>query len=112
MKPTINYQDFEKLDLRIAEIKEAEEIDGADKLYKLTLDDGTEDPRTICAGIKQHYSAEELKGKKIIIIANLAPRKLRGIESQGMLLAASTEDHKEVILLTPDKDIEAGSQVS
>jgi len=112
MKPTINYEDFEKLDLRVAEIKEAEEIDGADKLYKLTLDDGTEEPRTICAGIKQHYTAEELKGKKIIIIANLAPRKLRGIESQGMLLAASTDDHKEVILLTPNKDIVPGSIVS
>ena len=111
MKPTINYEDFEKLDLKVAEIKEAEEIDGADKLYKLTISLGDEE-RILVAGIKQHYSTEELKGKKIIIITNLEPRKLRGIESQGMLLAASTEDHKEVILLTPDKDIESGSPVS
>ena len=112
MKPTIQYEDFEKLDLKVAEIKEAEEIEGADKLYKLTLNDGSEEPRTICAGIKQHYSIEDLKGKKIIIIANLAPRTMRGIESRGMLLAASTEDHSEVILLTTDKDIKSGNSVS
>jgi methionine--tRNA ligase beta chain len=108
---TINYEDFTKLDLRIATIKEAEEIEGADKLYKLTLDDGSEEPRTICAGIKEFYTKEDLQGKQIIIVANLAPRKMRGIESQGMLLAASSDDHSKVILLTPDKDIEPGSLV-
>ena len=108
---TITYNDFTKLNLIVAQIKQAEEIEGADKLYKLTLDDGSENPRTICAGIKQHYTKEELKNKSIIIIANLEPRTLRGIESQGMLLAASNEDHTKVILLTPDQDISPGSIV-
>ena len=108
---TIQYEDFTKLDLRVAEIKKAEEIEGADKLYKLTLNDGTKEPRTICAGIKEFYNAKDLKGKKIIIIANLAPRKLRGIESCGMLLAASTKEHKTVSLISPDQDIAPGSIV-
>ena len=107
----IQFEDFAKVQLKVAQIKQVEEIEGADKLWKLSLDDGTESGRTICAGIKQYYSAEELQNKKIIIVANLAPRKLRGIESQGMLLAASTEDHSKVSLLTPDKDIEVGCLV-
>ena len=111
MKETIQFSEFEKLDLKVAEIKKAEEIEGADKLYKLTLDLAGKQ-RTICAGIKEHYTADELKGKKIVIIANLEPRKMRGIESQGMLLAASNEDHSKVILLTPDKDIDSGVSVS
>ncbi len=111
MKPEISYEDFEKLDLRVAEIIEVEEIAGADKLYKLTLDVGELGERTICAGIKNYYSADDLKGKKIILLANLAPRKLKGIESQGMLLAASTENHEEVVLLVPESDIEVGSRV-
>jgi methionyl-tRNA synthetase len=108
---TINFEDFEKLDLRVATIKEAEDIEGADKLYKLTLDDGTEEVRTICAGIKESYTKEDLKGKQIIIIANLAPRKMRGVESQGMLLAASSDDHGKVSLITPDQDMMPGSSV-
>ena len=108
---TIQFDDFAKIQLKVAEIKEVEEIPKADKLYKLTLDDGTEDGRTICAGIKEFYTAEELKNKKIIIVANLLPRKLRGIESCGMLLAASTEDHSVVSLISPDKDIAPGCLV-
>jgi len=107
---TIQFDDFEKVDLRVAEIKEVEEIPKADKLFKLTLDDGM-GGRTICAGIKEFYKMDELKGKKIIIVANLAPRKMRGIESQGMLLAASNKDHSKVSLISPDQDIEPGSQV-
>ena len=107
---TIQFDDFAKVELRVAEIKEVEEIPKADKLYKLTLDDG-EDGRVICAGIKEFYKIDELKGKKIIIVANLAPRKLRGIESHGMLLAASNAEHSVVSLISPDKDIEAGSLV-
>ncbi len=107
---TINFDDFEKIDLRVAEIQKVEEIPKADKLYKLILNDG-EDGRTICAGIKEFYSSKELKGKKIIIVANLKPRKLRGIESKGMLLAASNKDHTKVSLISPDQDIEVGSIV-
>jgi len=107
----IQYADFEKLDLRVAEILNAEDIEGADKLYKLEISLGNE-TRTICAGIKEFYNKEELKGKKIIVLTNLAPRKLRGIESQGMLLAASNKNHTKLSLISPDQDIEPGSSVS
>jgi methionyl-tRNA synthetase len=108
----INFSDWEKLDLRVAQIKKVEDIEGADKLYKLTLDVGKEiGKRTICAGLKQFYNKEDLKGKKIILFANLAPRMMKGIESQGMLLAASTENHEKVILISPEKDIEVGARV-
>jgi len=113
MKSQIAFEDFNKLDLRVGKITKVEEIPDADKLWKLTVDLGKEiGKRTICAGIKQHYSRDELKNKKIIVIVNLAPRKMKGIESQGMLLASSTENHEKVILLSPEKDIESGSQVS
>jgi len=108
---TIEYADFEKLDMRVAEIQTVENIEGADKLYKLEVSIG-EEIRTICAGIKEYYSHEDLIGKKIIVLTNLQPRKLRGIESQGMLLAASNSDHTKVSLITPDVDIAVGSQVS
>lgn len=108
----VEFSDWEKLDLRVAEIVEVEEIEGADKLYKLTLNIGEIGQRIICAGIKQHYTKEELKGKKIIYFSNLNPRKMRGIESHGMLLAAVSEDHSKVVLISPEKDIEVGSRVS
>jgi len=108
---TIQFEDFAKLDLRVAEIENIEDIPGADKLYKLTLGVGELGERTICAGIKQFYNHDDLKGKKIIIIANLEPRKLKGITSQGMLLAASTKDKKTVSLISPDSDIAPGSKV-
>jgi methionyl-tRNA synthetase len=106
----ITFDDFMKLDLRVAEIKACEDVPGADKLYKLTIDLGEE--RTIVAGIKLYYTKEELIGKKIAIVVNLEPRKLRGIESHGMLLAASTEDKSSVVLLTLDRDITNGSKIS
>ncbi|MCL5730051.1 MAG: methionine--tRNA ligase subunit beta [Candidatus Pacearchaeota archaeon] len=112
MEGIINFSDWEKIDLRVGQIKKVEDIEGADKLYKLEVDLGKElGKRTICAGIKEHYSKDELRNKKIIIVANLAPRKLRGIESQGMLLAAVNKDESKVILLSPEKDIEIGSKV-
>jgi methionyl-tRNA synthetase len=108
----ILFSDWEKLDLRVGKILKVEDIENADKLYKLTVDLGKEiGKRTVCAGIKKHYSKEQLKEKKIIIFANLAPRKLKGIESQGMVLAAVSEDESEVILLSPEKDIKIGSKV-
>ncbi len=107
---TITFDDFLKIELRVAQIRECEDIPGADKLYKLTIDMGEE--RTIVAGIKTHYTKEELVGKKIAIVANLEPRKLRGITSHGMLLAASAEDKSSVVLLTVDKEIPNGSRIS
>ncbi len=113
MEEIIEFGDFAKLDLRVAQIKEVEDIEGADKLYKLTVDVGSKiGERTLCAGIKEHYSKEDLKDKKIAMIVNLAPRKLRGVESQGMLLAASSEDHSKVILVNPGEKSEPGMKIS
>jgi len=108
----VDFSHWEKIDLRVGQIKAVEDIEGADKLYKLTIDLGKEiGKRTVCAGIKKHYSKEDLKNKKIILFVNLAPRKLKGIESQGMILAAVSKDESKVILLAPEKDIEVGSKV-
>jgi methionyl-tRNA synthetase len=106
----ITFDDFLKVELRVAEIKACEDVEGADKLYRLTIDIGEE--RTIVAGVKLYYTKEELVGKKIAVVANLEPRKLRGILSHGMLLAASNEDKSSVVLLTLDKDIPNGSRIS
>ncbi|VVB82375.1 Methionine--tRNA ligase [uncultured archaeon] len=105
------FSDWEKIDLRVAEIINVEEIENADKLWKLTLDVGELGERTICAGIKEFYSKKELKGKKIIYFSNLKSRKLKGIESQGMLLAASNSDHSKVVLIAPEKEIDNGSRI-
>lgn len=108
----IDFSEWEKLDLRVGEILEVEEIEGADKLWKLEVDLGKEiGERIICAGLKKHYSKEELEGKKIIVFVNLAPRNMRGIESQGMLLAAVSEDEKEVVLIKPVKKIDNGMTI-
>jgi len=112
MEGIIDFSDWEKLDLRVGKIAKVEDIEGADKLYKLTVDLGSEiGRRTICAGLKKHYSKDDLKNKKIILFVNLMPRKLKGIESRGMVLAAVSEDESKVILLAPEKDIEVGSRV-
>ncbi len=115
-KPEVSFDDFVKLDLRVAKIVEAEPHPNADRLLRLQLDDGSGTPRQICAGIKGHYQPEELVGKSIVIVANLAPRKIRGEESRGMLMAASNapkgEGQRSVVLLTPMSDIEPGSTVS
>ncbi|MBI4116456.1 methionine--tRNA ligase subunit beta [Candidatus Pacearchaeota archaeon] len=108
----ISYDDFAKTDLRVGKILKVEDIEGADKLYKLSVDLGKEiGKRVICAGIKKHYSKDELKNKKIIIVANLAPRMLKGIESNGMLLAAASKDEMQVILISPEKDVEVGAKI-
>ena len=103
---------WEKLDLRVAQIRKVEDIEGADKLYKLTVDVGELGERVICAGIKPYYQKDKLKNKKIIIISNLEPRVLRGIESKGMLLAAGSKEKSKCVLLTPDSDVENGSKIS
>jgi len=109
LKPEITLEDFDKIDLRTATVKAAEEVKGADKLLKLTLDlAGNE--RTIVSGIKKNYSAEEMVGKKVIIIANLKPAKLRGIMSEGMILAVD-DPEKGIVILGADKDVESGLTV-
>ncbi len=109
---TISFNDWGKMDLRVAQIKKVEDIEGADKLYKLEIDVGELGKRTICAGIKEFYKKDKLKGKKIIIISNLEPRVMKGITSEGMLLAAGSKDEDKCVLLAPDNDIENGAKVS
>jgi methionyl-tRNA synthetase len=92
----IAIDDFAKVELRVAQVKVAERVKGADKLLRLEVDLGTE-TRQILAGIAEAYAPETLIGRKIVIVANLAPRKLRGLESNGMLLAASLEGGKPVL---------------
>lgn len=111
-KETINFEDWDKLDIRIGKIMNVEDIEGADKLYKLTVNFGDEGTRTICAGIKQYISKENLLNKKSPFIINLAPRKLRGIESQGMILAAGSKEENKFVILNPSDDIPEGSKVS
>ncbi len=107
----IAYDDFAKLDLRIATIVKAEPHPNADKLLVLQVDLGTEQ-RQIVAGIRAHYDPAALVGRQIVVVANLAPRMMRGLESNGMLLAASSADHTQVILLTPERPIAPGAGVS
>lgn len=106
----ITFDHFKTMDLRVGQIKSCEDIEGADKIYKITIDMGEE--RTVVAGIKLFYTKEELIGKKIVVVTNLEPRTLRGVTSHGMLLAASTEDKSSLTLITVDKDIPNGSKVS
>jgi methionine--tRNA ligase beta chain len=118
-KPQITFEDFAKVDLRIARILQAENHLSADRLFKLQVDDGSGTPRQLCAGIRGHYQPADLIGKLIVIVANLAPRVIRGEESRGMLLAASDAPRdaaptteRRVILLTPMSDIPPGAIVS
>lgn len=108
----VTYNDFAKLDFRVGKILKVEDHPNADKLYVFTVKLGEEKTRTICAGLKAYYKKEDLEGKQAIFVANLAPRELRGVESNGMILAASTENHEQVIFLTPEKEIKEGSKIS
>ncbi|MCP4580978.1 MAG: methionine--tRNA ligase [candidate division Zixibacteria bacterium] len=105
----VTYDDFKKLKFRVAEVIEAEKIEGADKLLKLQIQIGKE-KRQIVAGIAKHYEADDLIGKKIIVIVNLEPANIRGVESNGMLLAASKG--KELVVVSVDNDIDSGAKIS
>jgi len=104
---TISFSEWQKLDIRVGKILEVRDIEGADKLYKLEVDTG--EKRTLVAGIKQHYDKKELKGKKCIVLCNLEPKTMKGVESEGMILAAD-EDGKP-ILISPEKDVAFGSKI-
>jgi tRNA-binding protein len=108
---TIQYDDFAKLDLRVATVLECKPHANADKLLVLQIDLGGE-KRQICAGLRQHAQPEELIGKQIVVVANLAPRQMRGEISQGMLLAATDTASGKVIIVTPSQPTAAGSKVS
>jgi len=105
----ITIDDFAKIQFRVARVIVAEKVEKADKLLKLKLDLGGE-VRQVVSGIAKHYTPESLIGKQVVLVANLKPAKLRGIESQGMILAASDED--EVVIVSPEKDIRDGSKVT
>jgi len=104
----INFEEFQKIDLRIGKIIEAEKIEGADKLLKLKVDLG-EEKRQLVAGIAKFYQPEDLIGKEIVVVANLEPKTLRGIESQGMLLAGDVEG--KPVLLKPDQEVPPGTKI-
>ena len=125
--PNIPYELFAKLDLRVATVVRAEPHPNADKLLKLTLDDGTPSGRQVCAGIKAWYAPEQLVGKQVVIVANLEPRMLRGEVSHGMILAASDlkaeaapaadgakpgPEERDVVVLSVGKPVKPGSRVS
>jgi len=103
----IEFDDFTKVDLRVAVIKEAEKVEKSKKLLRLIVDAGEAEPRQILAGISEHYAPEDLIGRRVVIVANLKPRKLMGLESQGMVLAAS--DDNGLSVLGVDRDVEPGS---
>ncbi|MBI3252195.1 MAG: methionine--tRNA ligase subunit beta [Candidatus Omnitrophica bacterium] len=110
----VSIEEFKKIDLRIAKILEAEDIPGADRIWKLKVDVGAE-KKTIVAGIKAFYSKESLVGKNVVLVNNLAPSVIRGVESQGMLLAAKDAaapgQAPALTLLTVDKELPPGSVV-
>jgi methionine--tRNA ligase beta chain len=100
MSEPVSYDDFAKLELRVARVLEARPHPNADKLLLLQIDVGDEQPKQIVAGIRQHYTPEQLVGKRIVVVNNLAPAVIRGEASNGMLLAATSGER--VIVLTPD----------
>ena len=106
----LNFETFMEVDLRVGKITVVEDHPDADRLYVVSLDDSSEDGRTICAGLKDYYQPSEMVGKSVVFVANLKPRKLRGVMSEGMMLAADDGDGT-VRLITIDGDISTGSQV-
>ena len=111
----VNYDDFSKIELKTAKVLEASRVEGSEKLLKLILDAGDKDEagilinRQVIAGIGKSYEPENLVGKQIVIVANLEPRQLMGLESNGMILAAS--DENGIVVLVPDKEMMPGSGI-
>ena len=108
-KEAVTFEDFSKMDIRIGEILEAERVPKADKLLKLLVDTGL-DKRTIVSGIAEHFAPEDVIGKKVSVLLNLAPRKIRGVESQGMILMAENEEGK-LSFVAPTEGFGPGSEV-
>jgi len=115
IKPVISYDDFYKLDLRVAKIVWAGQVDGAERLFKLTLDVGTLGQRTVMAPLRPWYQAKKLLGKRVIYLANMRAKKANGIKSEGSVLTAAPFNPKtqeyEVTLLVPDEAVPLGSIV-
>ena len=108
----ISFKEFQKLDLRVGEVLGAEAIPGADKLLKLTVDIG-EEQRTMVAGIALSYRPEDLVGKKVVVVANLEPATIRGVRSDGMILAGWVKgDDNSITLVAPERPLPNGVSVS
>lgn len=116
MNDTITFEEFKKVEIRIGKVLNVEKVENTDKLLKLQVDFGEKDPKTnlpavrqVVSGIAEHFSIEELEGKKLPFIVNLEPRKFKGVESQGMLMAVDTEE--KPVLLLPSEDVKEGSEI-
>lgn len=105
----VTIEDFAKLEFKIGTVIEAEEVEGSDKLLKLTVDFGEENPRQVLSGIKTHHKPEHVKEKQFIFITNLEPRTMMGLESQAMIMAADANE--EIVLLVPQKQVPAGAKI-
>ena len=110
MTETITYRDFKKLDIRIGTVEKCQRVEGSDKLYRLLVDCGEPNPRQIISSLVDYYTCQELEGKRIAVLVNLKPAKIFGQTSNGMLLAA--EEGDQCVLLTTDKPIPNGAQVT
>lgn len=106
----ITIDDFKKVDLRVGKVVSAERVEGSEKLIKMEIDLGEEAKRQVLGGLGKAYTPEELVGKSLVIVANLEPRKMMGLESQGMVLATG-ETAEEVVVLSPERPVAPGSQV-
>ncbi|MBT3971836.1 MAG: methionine--tRNA ligase subunit beta, partial [Euryarchaeota archaeon] len=106
----LNFETFMEVELRVGQIMAVDDHPNADKLFVVNIDDGSDEGRTVCAGLKDYYKAEEMVGKSIVFVANLKPRKLRGVMSEGMMLAAD-DGEGGVRLVSIDGDISVGSRV-
>lgn len=108
---TVTFADFSKTDYRVGKIIKAENIEGAETLIRLKVDFGKLGERIILSGIKKWYKPEDLDGKNFIFVVNLEPKRMMGEESQGMIVAAETDEGEECVLLIPDKEIAPGTKV-
>ena len=111
MTEEIKFDEWKKLDLRVGKIISVEPHPNADKLYLLEVDLGSFGKRKLVAGLRQHYKEKDLKGKFCIVFTNLEPATIRGIKSEGMILAAVTDDRSKVFIIKPEKEIELGSKI-
>ena len=109
MKEKINFDEFDKVDLRVGEIKNAEDVEDADRLIKLTIDLGSLGVKSIFSGIKEHYSTDDLIGKKVMVVVNLKEKKMRFGNSEGMVLAADSEN--KISIIEVDTNINNGSKI-
>ena len=105
----VSFEDFSKVDLKIGKVLEVTDHPNADKLYVLKVDIGQDQIRQLVAGIKGYYQPQDLAGKSVVVLTNLEPKVVRGVESQGMLLAAQSQD--KVVYLTPEKEMPPGSTI-